>query len=174
MDKEEIWKDIPGYEGLYQVSNLGRVYSLPKEWVTAKGTLICHKGKILKTGDTGSYLYLNLSINGNSKSYFIHQLVAMAFLGHKPSGYKLVVDHINNNSYDNRPINLQLTTSRYNSSKDKKNKTSKYTGVYWFKKSNKWKSQITLNGKQKYLGLFKCELSAHHAYQKALNEYNKR
>ncbi len=51
-----------------------------------------------------------------------------------------------------------------------KNKSSIYTGVFWHKTANKWVSQIRINNKAKYLGLFNCELAASHAYQKALKE----
>ena len=160
----EIFKDIPGYEGIYQVSNLGRVKSLKY-----------NKEKLLKppVNNKGYYTVL-LCCEGKVKNFKIHQLVAMAFLNHTPDGYKLVVDHKDNDKLNNRLSNLQLVTVRHNVSKDRKGGTSKYIGVHWNENSNKWKSEIRINGKQKYLGLFKCELSAHHAYQKALNEYNKR
>ena len=53
----------------------------------------------------------------------------MAFFGHVPGGYKIVVDHIDNNRLNNHVSNLQLITQRENSSKDRKNGTSQYTGV---------------------------------------------
>jgi hypothetical protein len=56
---------------------------------------------------------------------------------------------------------------------NKHKKSSKYKGVCWSKQSNKWKSQISINGKRKSLGLFSCELAAHHAYQKKLAEISK-
>jgi hypothetical protein len=99
-------------------------------------------------------------------------LVAIAFLGHKPRGFKIVVDHINNDKSDNRLENLQLTTNRQNSSKDRKNKTSRYTGVSWVKKSKKWQSLIQIRGKEKCLGHFISEEHAHLAYQKALKSLN--
>jgi hypothetical protein len=66
---------------------------------------------------------------------------------------------------------LQLITNRENSSKDKKNGTSQYTGVSWNKSRNKWRVYININNKNKYLGLFTDEYEAHLVYQKALNEY---
>jgi len=167
----EIWKDIPGYEGLYQVSNLGRVKSLDREVSNGKSTRLI-KQRILKLCNDGKgYKVVNLSKCCKVKTFAIHQLVAVAFLNHKPSGYNgYIVDHINNNKNDNRLVNLQLTTARINTSKDKKNKTSKYTGVCRDKKRNKWRSQITINGKVKKLGYYTDELAASHAYQKALKE----
>ena len=158
---EEIFKDIPGYEGIYQVSNLGRVKSLSNN--NSK------KEKILKQY-INIHNYFNISLNKkNSGSTFkVHKLVAMAFLGHKPCGYKEIVDHIDNNSLNNRLDNLQLITQRLNMSKDRKNGTSKYTGVCWNKQKSKWTSQIYICKKVKHLGLFKTELEAHEAYQNKL------
>ena len=171
IQKLEIFKDIPGYEGLYQVSNLGRVYSLPKEWETGLGILTSHNGKILKQSVNNSgYFHIVLYNEGKQKTKSIHQLVAMAFLGYTPDGTtKIVTDHIDNNPLNNRLSNLQLISNRHNVSKDRKG-SSKYTGVSWHKASNKWKSRIEVNGKVKYLGIFKCELAASAAYQKALSK----
>jgi hypothetical protein len=99
-------------------------------------------------------------------------LVAMAFLNHKPCGHKLVVDHIDNNPLNDRLYNLQVITHRQNCSKDKKG-TSKYTGVTWEKRINKWKAHIRINSKLKYLGYFTDELKAANAYKKALEEYER-
>lgn len=163
---EEVFKDIPGYEGIYQVSNLGRVKSLARE-IKRKGISFC-KEKMLKPGKNARYLFVVLS-NGNIvKIKKVHQLVAMAFLGHKPDGtHKLVVDHINNNPLDNRLENLQIVTQRKNLSKDKKG-LSKYTGVSWHKSSKKWISKIRINGKNIHLGLFNTELEASETYQNKL------
>ena len=166
----EVWKDIPGYEGLYQVSNLGRVKSLPKEWVSGKGAVLKHKGKILKGSTYRGYRLIVLCVNGKNKAYTAHQLVAIAFLNHKPNGYEQVVDHINDNKLDNRLENLQIVTPRFNSYKTQGKYSSKFKGVSWNKERNKWVSQIRINGKLKYLGLFKCELAASYAYQKELKK----
>jgi len=156
---KEIYKDIEGYEG-YQVSDLGNVKSF-------KGK----KEKVLKSGVNGrGYLNVNLSKNGKTKNFSVHQLVAMAFLNHVPNGNKgLVCDHIDNDKLNNRLDNLQLISQRLNLSKDKKNCSSSYTGVCWHKRDNKWLSSITINGKLKHLGCFTNELDAHNEYQKALN-----
>jgi hypothetical protein len=166
---EEIFKEIPGYEGVYQVSNLGRVKSLPRKVCNHQG---CHisKEKILKAGLSRKYLSVVLSDKISSKAFKVHQLVAMAFLNHTRCGMRLVVDHINNNQSDNRLENLQLISSRENSSKDVKNKTSKYTGVSWCKVKKKWVTRFKINGKYLHLGYFKCELTASVAYQNKLKE----
>jgi hypothetical protein len=158
----ETYKYIPNYEGIYQVSNLGNVKSLKFGYE-----------KILKGGlSKGRYLTVSLNKNGNRKTYYIHKLVAMTFLNHKPKNHTLVIDHIDNNKLNNKLSNLQIITHRENSSKDKKGCYSKYTGVTWRKNRNKWQSSIKTNGVVKYLGNFKKEYDAHLAYQKALKEIN--
>lgn len=110
----EVWKSIPNYEGLYEVSSLGKVKSLPRKICNHKG---CHisKEKILRPGiNSRDYLSIVLFKNNSKKSLNVHQLVAMAFLNHTPCGHNLVVDHINKNKIDNRLENLQLITNRKN------------------------------------------------------------
>lgn len=167
----EIWKDIPGWEGLYQVSNLGRVKSLSRIILRNGIHPFLSKEKLLKLSiDNCGYPRVSLFRNSNQSYSQVHQLVAMAFLNHKPSGYKIVVDHINNNRIDNRVENLQIISQRENASKDKKNKTSKYTGVSWHSKHKKWIANIRINGKIKYLGNFITEESAAESYKDKLKE----
>ena len=170
--QQEIWKDIPNYEGYYQVSNLGRVKSLSREILNQGKFPFISKEKILKERiSKNGYNMIYLCKNGKLRNISVHIMVAMAFLNHIPDGTnKICVDHINNNSLDNRLENLQLITQRENSSKDKKNKTSKYTGVCWDKKRNKWKGYIEINKERKYLGYFTDEYEAHLAYQNQLKK----
>jgi hypothetical protein len=168
----EIWKDAVGYEGLYQVSNIGRVYAMPKKWsFGSNGSINEHEGKILNQY-SHSYGYKTVTLRKDKipKSYSVHVLVAQAFLEHTPCGFKLVVDHINNNPTDNRAENLQVVTHRFNVYKTKEQCSSKYKGVSFYKKSGKWMSRITINGKLKYLGIFDCELKAYSVYQNALKD----
>lgn len=170
----EIWKDIEGYEGYYQISNLGRVKSLPREIDNKKHIYISNE-RILKGGfDKRGYCVIVLC-NGSEKRRYarVHQLVAIAFLGHKQCGFDKIIDHINNNKRDNRLDNLQITTTRNNTSKDKQNTTSKYTGVYWHSGNKVWNAAIRINGKKKHLGTFKDELSASNAYNNVLNKLDK-
>ena len=166
---EEIWKDVPEYEGLYQVSNLGRVRSVPKCWIN-NGRLVCNKNYKLLSMDTftGGYVRVGLNKNNKEKKIRVHQLVAMAFLGHKRCGHKIVIDHINDNKLDNRVENLQMVSHRYNVYKTQGKHTSNYKGVAFHKKSNKWQSMIYINKKNTFLGLFENEYNAHLAYQNAL------
>lgn len=158
----EIWKDVPEYEGIYQASNLGRIKNLKKG-----------KEKILKPSmhRTG-YYFVNFYTENKRKVFFVHQLIAMAFLNHKPCGLKLVIDHINDNPIDNRVENLQVVTQRFNSCKTQGKYTSQYKGVSWEKEKKRWRAQILINGRNKRLGRFKVEFDAHLAYQKELNIIN--
>ena len=174
--KQEIWKDIPNYEGLYQVSNFGNVKSLER-YVKGKVENRLQKENILSkrlVGDIGNQYYaVTLCNNKNRKQVKVSVLVAMAFLNHIPNGYVgFTVDHIDNNPLNNDVNNLQVITKRENSSKDKKG-ISKYTGVTFNKKTNKWRSQIWINGKNKTLGSFDDELEAHRVYQKELQQHLK-
>lgn len=169
---EEIWKDIQGYEGIYQVSDLGRIRSLDRIMISKNkfGEYHrMHKGRIMN-GCINKVGYISVNfIVPNRRTFTIHQLVAIAFLNHVPCGYKIVVDHIDHNPLNNRADNLQLITNRYNNSKDKKGGTSQYVGVCWHKKSKRWRSVIQINRKNIYLGSFINEIDAHLAYEKALN-----
>lgn len=163
---QEIWKDIPNYEGIYQVSNLGNVKSL--NYNNTKKEQI-----MIPSLNIRGYYQIGLSKNNKKSSFPIHQLVAMAFLNHVRCGYKLVVDHINDIKTDNRLENLQVITQRENAYKSQGKHTSKYKGVYWSKQLNKWRAAITINGKGKHLGVFLNEYDACTAYQKALDEITK-
>ena len=171
--KEEIWRDIPGFEGHYQVSDFGNVRSLDKIVRRRDKTTSFRKGIVLKLApNSRGYLVCSLSTNGTHRVYYIHQLIAMAFLNHTPNRQVLVVDHINNIKTDNRLENLQLVTNRHNSSKDTKG-TSKYTGVSWHSRDKKWYANIEINRKKIHLGYFTDEAEAALAYQKALDSINK-
>lgn len=166
---KEIYKDIPNYEGLYQVSNLGNVKSLHRVITRSNDKVQTIKEKFLKPilGSHG-YLAVGLYKNKKQKLFLVHVLMAIVFFNHKPKGNTIVVDHINNDRTDNRLDNLQLISHRENVSKDLKNGTSKYVGVSWNKKAQKWGSSIRIKGKSKHIGYFTDELKASKAYQNKL------
>jgi len=162
---KEIWKDVLEYEGLYQVNEYGDVKSLSRT-ITKGNITYVTKDKLLKQSvDSVGYPYVNLSDYKKQKTFRVHQLIAVAFLNHTPDKHKgLVIDHIDGNKLNNMITNLQLITNKKNTSKDRKNKTSKYTGVSWHKQSNKWLAQFKENGKVNYLGTFETEEDARDAY----------
>jgi hypothetical protein len=168
VNGHEIWKDIPNYEGLYQVSSLGNIKSLSRKMWNGYGFFNSKEKNLKPYKDLHGYYFVILYKEKKSKILRVHKLVAMAFLNHNPNECKLVVDHINCNPPDNRVENLQIITQRENSSKDKKNKTSKYTGVSWCKSSNKWKVSIRINDKNIHLGCYDCELKGAYLYRAEL------
>lgn len=109
---EEVWKDIEGYEGLYQVSNLGRVKSLDRVIMRKKQGAIFKKGTILKPMEYKGYQYVFLCKDNKQRSIKIHRLVAKAFL-HNPD--KLPeVNHKDENKQNNRVDNLEWCNHKYN------------------------------------------------------------
>lgn len=170
MNDKEIWKDIPGYEGSYQISSFGNIKSLERI-VKRNGHSLRIKPKIIsKCIDKTGYYHAGLWSNNKRKEVKLHKLVAIVFLGHNPSGYDKIIDHINNNPLDNRVENLRIVSCRQNSSNHKKTYSSKYVGVHWHKKHKKWNANILIGSKRKYLGSFNNEYDAHLAYQKALSK----
>jgi len=169
----EIFKNIPGFEGLYQVSNLGRVKSLARVVEGPKGPRNL-KERILKPGkNSNGYLVCILYKYGKRKAFDVHQLAAIAFLDHVPNGKILVVNHKNFNRTDNRVENLEIVTMRENGNKKHLKSTSEFTGVSWNKQAKKWHSQIAINGGKKYLGLFANEIDAANAYNNYLKQITK-
>ena len=102
---KEIWKDVPGYEGHYQVSNLGRVKSLPRTFFGRT-----YRGKILSPTIARNYHHVLFSVNSNKKTLKVHRLVALAFLGESD----LQVNHKNGIKTDNRLENLEYCTQSEN------------------------------------------------------------
>jgi len=125
--EQEIWKDVIGYEGFYQVSNLGRVRMT--------------KDKRIKVPHENIYGYLvvKMTKNGIVKHHTIHRLVAMAFIENKEN--KPCVDHIDTNKYNNNVSNLRWVTPKENVNNplSKKHKSiaatgrkySEYTHLKW-------------------------------------------
>jgi hypothetical protein len=105
---EEIWKDIPGFENLYQVSNLGRVKSLPKLH-KLKNSSYTSKERLLKQHKNNQgYLRVNL----NKKRCFVHRLVAQAFIPNINN--KPFINHIDCNPLNNNVNNLEWCTPQEN------------------------------------------------------------
>ena len=110
---EEIWKDIKGFEGLYQVSNLGRVKSVCRKVnVSGKSKKIVNE-RILSTCVSGvGYKVVNLSKNGSVKSFSVHRLVAEAFI---PNPLNLKeINHRDENRLNNVTGNLEWCDRMYN------------------------------------------------------------
>jgi len=108
----EIWKDIPGYEGFYQVSNLGRVKSLPRKgWMERNKCWRLRKNRIFKlSADKSGYVRVLLRLNCKPKSFSVHRLVLISFVGES----NLQVNHKNGIKDDNRLENLEYCTQSEN------------------------------------------------------------
>ena len=113
MNSEEIWKDILGYEGLYQVSSFGRVRSLDRYVEYSNGRIHLHKGKVLSLLK-GEYGYIQVSLYYNRKMYkkYVHRLVAEAFLLNPDNLPE--VNHIDEDKSNNSVDNLEWCTAKYN------------------------------------------------------------
>jgi hypothetical protein len=107
---EEIWKTIPGYEGYYQVSSMGRVRSMPRYVKCRAGKERLAKGRIRKTVPygNGGYLSVTLSVGNNFSTHPVHRLVAMTFLPAIPG--KTAVNHKDGHKLNNRVENLEWCT----------------------------------------------------------------
>jgi len=189
---KEIWKDIKGYEGHYQVSNFGRVKSLERT-INRDGIRnnMNLKEKMLEQSThSKGYKCVKLYLDKKSKSFKVHQLVAMSFLGHTPNGMIDLIDHKDENKENNKLSNLRIINNRGNVSKSfllKGNKTSNFTGVSKSIVNNKhilkdgttkiyqytsWSSFIQINHHRIYLGRDKDELRAKKLYDLALKNQN--
>lgn len=151
---KETFKDIPGYEGMYQASDLGRIKSL-----------VNAKEKILKPFLSNSgYLIVSLFKSEFNKKQTIHVLVMMAHNGFIPNKWKTVIDHKDDNKQNNKLSNLQEVTQRFNVTKNKKIKPLKIH-------DKRWRARIHINKKSIHLGYFKSEIDAANAYNKALKNH---
>ena len=106
----EIWRPVVGHEGTYEVSDLGRVRSLPRTTVRSNGAPFTVRGRVLSpsTSNAGGYPLVNLG----GRPRYVHQIVAEAFIGPRPEG--LEICHRDGDPTNNRPSNLRYDTSKAN------------------------------------------------------------
>ena len=165
----EVFKDVPNYEGIYQVSNFGKVKSLSRIIINRGAKYSCEE-KLMKPSKTkNGYLAVSLRKEKVPKTFSIHVLVAMAFLDFIPNGHKFVIDHKNEIKTDNRVENLQIISQRENIQKHHKNKNGSL-GCVFHPQAKKWRSEIHINGFNIYLGLFEEKKDALKAYEIANKE----
>ena len=109
---KEVWKDIPGFEGFYQVSNKGQIKSLSRELINKNGKKSVLKEKIMKKQlfNTGYYKVRLTDNEGDKKNYFIHRLMMLAFVGDSDKQ----VNHIDGVKTNNVLENIEYVTPRDN------------------------------------------------------------
>lgn len=142
---EELWKDIAGYEGLYQVSNQGRVRSLDR-YVECVDTYRHYKGRIMKLDKRkNGYLQVNLKRQKLNKQFLIHRLVAQAFIPNPDS--LPCVNHKDENKENNNVDNLEWCTEAYNNEYGEGHKKRSENAIkYAIKNQSKAVLQFSLNG----------------------------
>lgn len=107
----EVWVDMPGYEGMYQVSSYGRVKSLARK-VRRGDTDHLQRERIIKPASLNGYYHVGLHRNGICKTAFIHRMVAIAFIPNPLS--KDCINHKDCNRINNRVENLEWVTKAEN------------------------------------------------------------
>ena len=138
---EEIWKDIPGYEGRYMASNLGRIKSM---------NYLAHEGneQILKQYNTGkNYLHVRLYKDNKSYNFSVHRLIAKTFIDNYSED--LQIDHVDNNRQNNILSNLRLVTQIENMNNPNSN-TIKPCRIYF--NTGETKNFLSLTEAANYIG----------------------
>ena len=135
----EEWKNVIGYEGLYEVSNTGQVRSLDRYVKYSNGRIHLHKGKVLSpVKDKDGYLAVFLSCNGKQKTIRIHRLVAQVFIENPDNLPE--VNHLDEDKTNNRVDNLEFCDRSYNINYGLRNIRVKETAIkngYWSSLSRK-------------------------------------
>lgn len=109
-DTREQWKPVPGFEGLYEVSDHGNVRSLDRMTTGPSGTIRRRRGRLLRVNYSSNYPMIALSKNGKPSAHSIHRLVAAAFLGIPPNADELHVCHWDGDRTNNHVSNLRWDT----------------------------------------------------------------
>ena len=159
------WLPIPGYEGYYEVSDLGIVRSVPRH--NHRGAW--YSGRILRMQlNMRGYLQVSLSKHGRCRNRLVHQLVLTAFAGRRPRGKE--ARHLNGIKTDCRAVNLKWGTRSENRldivrhKRERQAAPSRLRGTHWDKTSRKWVARIHYDGRSHFLGHFPTDVAAHRAY----------
>ena len=170
---QTIWKDIPGYENLYQIDINGNVKALKKEWKTGKNLLRKKDEHLLKYFiKCNGYKYVTLCKDGISKQQSIHYLLALTYIENPLN--KKCINHIDGNKLNNQIINLEWATYKENNNHALKNKlrvmpTGKKNGY-----SVKVGVQINNSIYREFDTIKECAESLNISYDKAIYILNKK
>lgn len=154
----EEYRDIKGFEGIYQVSNLGnvrRIYKFKKGF-----------GMLKAIEHSGGYSRLKLRNKGNDKDVYIHRLVAEAFINKEGE----VVNHLDGNKKNNALSNLEVCSQRENITHAFKKRVMKSSFAGVSKSRDKWRSDFFINGKRTKTFGFNCETAAYVHYLRSLKQ----
>lgn len=148
-NQTEIWKDIVGYEGKYQVSNYSRVKSLGRYIKGRVGNYVFRNEKILIPDKSSGYFRVRFD-----RWFSVHRLVAIAFIDNPHN--KTCVNHKDENKLNNTLSNLEWLTHRENIIYSvTKNSKTKISGVNWIERMGGYQCSIVFNNKKHYLGFTK-------------------
>ena len=139
MMQKVIWRPIKGYEGLYEISNLGKIKSNFRQGSTTDFLKISNNGN--------GYMMVRLCKNGKAKKYYLHRLLAQTFIDNPED--KPQVNHINENRSDNRLENLEWVTQKENNNHGNHNLNAAIS-----KRSGKAKKIVQLDLDGNELGRF--------------------
>lgn len=170
---EELWKDVVGTDGMYQVSSLGKVRSCKGAGRLSKKYMAW---RILKPRMVAGYRKYHICIGSTVLDKATHRLMWEAFNGPIPSGYH--VDHVDLDKMNNALTNLRLVTPQQNSQHGGRKYTrktayrsSKYRGVYWNKRNRCWVVRIFVDNKLLYAGGSQDEMVAAKLYNEAATRH---
>lgn len=140
MNDQEVlaveWRDIPGYEGLYQVSSDGQVKRLEAIVQRKNGSGLSNREHLLAPRVKNSgYLFVSLSKSNKRQNAYIHHLVAYAFVGARPDGYD--INHVDGNKLNNAAINLEYVTRTENM------RHAREKGLHDNRGEKQWKAKLS-------------------------------
>jgi hypothetical protein len=111
---QEIWKDVPGYEGFFNISNLGRIETVSRKVKNNnyKGVRISKKRILQPFLMKNNYYAIKLCVNGVNKKFYLHRLIAQAFIPNPKN--KREINHIDGNKQNNNILNLEWVDRKEN------------------------------------------------------------
>ncbi len=169
----EIWKDVVGFEGLYQVSNTGKVKGIKRKSLNSgsySGVINVKERQLKQTKNKLGYHVLTLFKDGKRYFKIVHRIVAEAFIENNNNLPE--VNHKDLNKSNNNVSNLEWCDrcQNINHMYQNRDKSSKYKGVSYSKKRNKWCAYIDINKKRLALGRFNSEIEAKEFRQNFINQ----